>query len=293
MGMKHMVFFLLVVINLSMFAQARTYSVSLFYDIDQTESVDRFQRLDSLYKTLSNNKYAVQILAYADFLSNETYNLALSQRRANRVKSYLLSKRQGPDLIVVSCEGYGEKESSPSESPVGEPFQRRVDVLVKEQFTTKKIGDRENIIHRDTTVHIKPKSSSSNEKKMEELEQGETITLEGLNFIPGRHVPVQSSLPVLEKLLQTMKEHPQLKIEIQGHICCIYEGEDGFDYDTRDMHLSTNRALTVYNYLTKNGISKERMRYKGYGRTQPKIEIERTPEDEQANRRVDIKILEN
>jgi outer membrane protein OmpA-like peptidoglycan-associated protein len=64
------------------------------------------------------------------------------------------------------------------------------------------------------------------------------------------------------------------------------------DTDTHEKKLSLNRARTVYNFLVKNGIDPERLTYKGYGRSHPKISPEMTEADEQANRRVEIKILE-
>jgi flagellar motor protein MotB len=53
-----------------------------------------------------------------------------------------------------------------------------------------------------------------------------------------------------------------------------------------------NRAKFVYDYLIENGIEKERLSYKGYAHTRPKILVENTPEEEQINRRVEIKITE-
>ena len=98
----------------------------------------------------------------------------------------------------------------------------------------------------------------------------------------------------LQKLLKTLKDNPKLKVEIQGHVCCTNNGEDGVDadYDTREPKLSENRAKAIYEYLIDKGIAKSRLTYKGYGRSKPKEPIEDTPEKEQANRRVEILILE-
>jgi len=124
------------------------------------------------------------------------------------------------------------------------------------------------------------------------LKKGESLAVEGLLFMPGRHVPLESSHRVIAQLVETLKEHADLKIEIQGHICC-YDGDtDGYDHDTRDHKLSENRAKIVYNYLIKYGIDEDRLTHKGYGHKYPKIFPEQTPYDEQMNRRVEIKIVE-
>ena len=88
-----------------------------------------------------------------------------------------------------------------------------------------------------------------------------------------------------------MQDNPDLKIEIQGHICCSPGPEDGYDPDTDDFRLSRNRAKEVYNYLVKNGIAPERMKYRGFGHSRPKVK-ETSPETLQINRRVEIMILE-
>ena len=69
-------------------------------------------------------------------------------------------------------------------------------------------------------------------------------------------------------------------IEIGGHVCCA-----------SDMPLSVQRAQTVYNYLTKKGISEDRMEWKGYSRNKPLFAVDTTDETARANRRVEITVL--
>ena len=82
-----------------------------------------------------------------------------------------------------------------------------------------------------------------------------------------------------------MEENPKLKIEIQGHICCV-AGEDVKD-------VSTARARAVYNYLLRSKIDRKRMTYKGYGSSRPLHPIpEKTVQEEDENRRVEILIVD-
>jgi outer membrane protein OmpA-like peptidoglycan-associated protein len=99
-------------------------------------------------------------------------------------------------------------------------------------------------------------------------------------------------MPVLVKLVETLKKETNLRIEIQGHVCCFDGNDDGFDYDNLDHQLSVNRAKAVYDYLIKNGIEASRLTYKGYGYSDPKVFPEITPQDEQMNRRVEVKVLD-
>ena len=285
--MKYSIIFLAIFLTiLKSQAQNKTFTVSLFYEINETESNVNFKRLDSVLSSEAKNTLTISIYGYADFLSNTDYNQNLSIKRATSVKEYLLSKK--PSLTIEKCIGIGEKNSQDNSSPFGEPSQRRVDVVVAVAFPFKKIGERENI----TQKKEKPVDVGGG-KNLNTLAKGESISFEGLNFIPGRHVLVKSAIPILESVLETLKEHPNLKVEIQGHICCIDDDIDGIDYDTQKMNLSESRAEAIYSYLIRNGINKNRLAYKGYGHTQPKIKIEKSPEDEQMNRRVEFKILEN
>jgi outer membrane protein OmpA-like peptidoglycan-associated protein len=49
----------------------------------------------------------------------------------------------------------------------------------------------------------------------------------------------------------------------------------------------------VNDYLVKNGIDASRLTYKGYGHSRPKVSPEKSPADEQMNRRVEILVLDN
>ncbi|MCH8904808.1 MAG: OmpA family protein [Bacteroidetes bacterium] len=125
-----------------------------------------------------------------------------------------------------------------------------------------------------------------------QLEVGETLILENIYFLPGRHFVREESLPELKKLLKILQEHEEIKIEIQGHICCHPGTGDGYDFDTKENKLSINRAKYIYDYLIRWGIDKNRLRYKGFGRTKPLILPEITVDDENKNRRVEIMIIE-
>jgi hypothetical protein len=51
-----------------------------------------------------------------------------------------------------------------------------------------------------------------------------------------------------------MKEHPGLKLEIDGFVCCMPETMDGWDIETKKQDLSVQRAKYVYDYLARRGI---------------------------------------
>ncbi|HWY10012.1 MAG TPA: OmpA family protein [Bacteroidia bacterium] len=277
--------FALCIVSFGCFSQKKADTLRLYYAINETASQHNFSRIDSAIKALNGKLIDVGIFGYADFLSDDKYNIMLSQKRADAVRKYLETKAPPSQMNIYTTEGKGETFSKDNSSPEGEPKQRRVDIYF-EPVTVINISEARLETPKDSA----PKPESK--KKIEELNTGESLAIEGLSFVPGRHLILQSSVPALQKLLKTLKNNPKLKVEIQGHVCCTNNGEDGVDYDTREPKLSENRAKAIYEYLIDKGISKSRLSYKGYGRTKPKEPIEDSPEKEQANRRVEVLVLE-
>lgn len=122
-------------------------------------------------------------------------------------------------------------------------------------------------------------------KKVGEAKIGEKLKIDNLNFVINTFAVVPESRGKLYELLVVLEKKPSLKIEIQGHLCCM-------PVDRTD--LSTQRAKAIYNFLVKNNINKERLSYKGFGSTMPIYPLPEKDENERAaNRRVEILIVEN
>jgi outer membrane protein OmpA-like peptidoglycan-associated protein len=120
---------------------------------------------------------------------------------------------------------------------------------------------------------------------------GEHIILKNIYFSGGRHSFLAKSYSALDDLLETMKKIPTLVVEIQGHVCC-HEGDgDEIDFDSGLPVLSVTRAKAVHDFLIENEIDKKRISYKGLAHKFPLIKIEKSEEDAEANRRVEIKII--
>jgi len=157
---------------------------------------------------------------------------------------------------------------------------------VKEQMGVDSI----NVVMVDSTftLPVKPKKVFD-EESTPEMNKGDEIIMDGLNFYPGSHRTLPEAKPILRKLLQTLQENPTLMIEIQGHVCCASKpNEDGLDDETGDFKLSWNRAQYVRDYLIQNGIAQERISYRGFAMTRPLIYPEKTIQDQIKNRRVEI-----
>lgn len=114
--------------------------------------------------------------------------------------------------------------------------------------------------------------------------RGTLIALKDINFYLNTFAVMPSSKRAIDELIYVMNNNKKLKIEIQGHICCI-------DRDAKN--LSLERARQVKRILVSSGISEKRIKVIGFGVSKPKFPIPEKSEFEAArNRRVEIMILE-
>jgi outer membrane protein OmpA-like peptidoglycan-associated protein len=74
-------------------------------------------------------------------------------------------------------------------------------------------------------------------------------------------------------------------IQLEGHT-------DNQGSPEANLKLSQQRVEAVKTYLTKKGVSKNRIKTKAFGGSQP-IRNEMTQEDRALNRRVEMRILKN
>jgi outer membrane protein OmpA-like peptidoglycan-associated protein len=88
-----------------------------------------------------------------------------------------------------------------------------------------------------------------------------------------------------------MKQHPGLRFEIQGYVCCVPEESDGYDIESHAADLSVQRAKYVYLFLKGNGVDSTRISYMGFGARHKIFPMERNDEEMKRNRRVEIKVL--
>jgi OOP family OmpA-OmpF porin len=88
------------------------------------------------------------------------------------------------------------------------------------------------------------------------------------------------SLPLLDTIADVLKDHLEIRIEIQGHT-------DSSGDDDVSMRLSQSRADLVMRYLVERGVDPSRLTAVGYGETRP-IESNRTSQGREINRRLEF-----
>jgi outer membrane protein OmpA-like peptidoglycan-associated protein len=125
-----------------------------------------------------------------------------------------------------------------------------------------------------------------NVAKVERVSEGIKLTFDSqLLFDFGKASLRESYKDDLWKLGNTLKQYPETDLLIVGHT-------DNVGSESFNEALSKKRAKTVSNELTSTGISKNRIKVKGKGETQPS-ETNETDLGRSQNRRVEIAIYAN
>jgi len=280
--MKTLLIFLFIALGIIVNAQPAERFV-VHFDFDKYEITPQAkQRLDSfLRSTPVSSIKKIDLSGHCDAIGSNSYNDRLSEKRVDAVKNYLLAHNVGD--VFDNVKGFGKHQPLNTNSSAEERYMnRRVEINIERSQEEK------------TTVTIVPpvkKEQTLSEKiKDTATKTGTNIVLKNMNFYGGLHRMMPESIPVLRELLQTMQQNPTLVIEIHGHICCEIGPQEGFDNETGTRTLSLNRARVVYQYLVQNGISPQRLSYRGFGHQFP-LYPDDTDEHKLLNRRVEIKII--
>jgi outer membrane protein OmpA-like peptidoglycan-associated protein len=242
----------------------------------------------------------VAINGYTDEVGTSGYNDTLARRRVDCVFSLVKGKIQIREDYKSRSFGENFQQSKvKSENRKVTIFYLLEKDLVREDEILG-IKKSEPIVEKPKKVFKYPSELSIENpdgtltdyklnvefmKQVSEAKTGEKLKIDNLNFVINTFAIVNESRGKLYELLLVMQNNPKLKIEIQGHLCCMTK-------DRAD--LSTQRAKAISSFLRQKGIDSARITYKGFGVSDPIFAIPETNEGQRAaNRRVEILIIEN
>ncbi|MBC7758620.1 MAG: OmpA family protein [Phormidesmis sp. FL-bin-119] len=104
---------------------------NLEYDFDKPSVRDSYyKKLDQLADAVKNDGYAVSLKGHADAIGAYKYNWVLSDKRAENVKEYLVSKGVKSDRIITTPFGSTVPIAS-NETEAGRQKNRRVEIELK------------------------------------------------------------------------------------------------------------------------------------------------------------------
>lgn len=119
-----------------------------------------------------------------------------------------------------------------------------------------------------------------------ETDNGSAILVnlpDGVTFATDSSAISPTFRATLDQIAQSLCDYPNSLIDVYGHT-------DSTGSDQYNQALSERRAKAVSDYLTSRGVAAARVRWQGFGETQP-IASNDTLDGRAKNRRVEIKIV--
>jgi outer membrane protein OmpA-like peptidoglycan-associated protein len=229
----------------------------------------------------------LSITGSTDEVGSSGYNDTLSQKRVNTIFAFINGKiKIRSDFKTVSLGENGATSKNKAENR-----KAIIHYLLEKDLARENeiLGIKPKIEVQEEIVPIEEETmnfpdGATLEDKIELSKKGTLIRLNDINFYVNTFAIMPNSKRSITDLVRILDKYPKIKIEIQGHICCV-------DKDVKN--LSLDRAKQVKRILVYEGINDRRITVKGFGVSKPKYTIPEKSEFEAAqNRRVEIMILD-
>ena len=252
------------------------------FDVSKTEN----KKLQDWIVANKNCKI-VAINGYTDEIGSNGFNDTLAKKRVDFIFNQIKDKvKIREDFKSRSFgENFNQSKNKAENRKVIIYYILPKDLAREEEILgikPKEVAPEEIVPIEEETMNF-PENATL-EDKIKLSKKGTLIRLNDVNFYINSFSIVPASKRAIDELILVMNEFPKLKIEIQGHICCMPK-------DARN--LSLERARQVKRILVSEGIGEKRVQTKGFGVSKPKFPIPEKSEFEAArNRRVEIMILD-
>lgn len=254
---------LLIIICLSFqfaFAQKeikhQVYFLTDEYEIPETEE----SRLLLFLSEIENmDIQKISIYGFCDDRGSDSYNMVLSQQRADAIKE-VFSNNEFDESVITNVDGKGEillNVVNDNDLYKIRGLNRKVEIIVQPYDPP-----REKIVEA-------PKKETTEDLLRGELKEGDKIQLENILFRTGYSYLTKESKAKLDEIAKILVERTDIYFNIEGHVCCTQGARDAIDRKTKKRNLSLARAKTVYDYLADKGVKRYRMKFVGQRRKFP------------------------
>lgn len=200
----------------------------------------------------------ISIYGFTDDRGSASYNMTLSQNRANSIK-LIFSNNEFDESIITNVDGKGKillKVVQEENVNQIRSLNRKVEIIVK-PFDPPK------------PQKVVEKQKTASEILAGDIKIGDYILLDNLLFKTGYSYLLPESVKTLQDVSKVLLDRPDIYFTIQGHVCCTQNSRDANDRKTKKRNLSVARAKYVYDYMVKKGVDPKRMKYVGMRRKFP------------------------
>ncbi|HLV14631.1 MAG TPA: OmpA family protein [Xanthomarina sp.] len=253
--------FVLMILSLGFSVTAQTELIhEVYFETDKFEvpSTEHNRLLLFLSDIESLDIEKITIYGFTDDRGSDSYNLILSQERANAIKT-IFSNNEFDESIITNVDGKGKvliKVVQEEDLNKIRGLNRKVEIIV-------------HPFNPPREIKLPEKKDISDALLDENLKAGDKIRLENILFKTGYSILLPESKKTLEKMADVLVKRKDIYFTIQGHVCCTQYSRDAIDRKTKQRNLSVARAKYIYDYLAKKGIDKRRMKYVGMRRKFP------------------------
>lgn len=279
--MNKLIVFILLLFNCNVIFSQKEFTHDVYFDSDKfvVPSTEENRLLLFISTLVDMDIESISIYGFCDDVGAHTYNLKLSQQRANAIKTIFSNNEISEDLIT-NVDGKGEvllKIVNEKNILKIRGLNRKVEIIVKEKMPEPVIEKPKEIVSS-----IDTEKTIAEHIKTDRLKVGDKLVFENILFKTGYSSVVPGSIKTLTEIAKSLVERDGIYFTIQGHVCCTQNSRDAIDRKTKLRNLSEARAKYIYDYFAKKGVSKKRMRYLGMRR---KFPLGGDPKDD---RRVEI-----
>ena len=133
------------------------------------------------------------------------------------------------------------------------------------------------------TLQTETKKVAAPTLQVDSLALGQTYTIASIYYTTESHLLDHDAQILLRNFASYLKQQTNISLQINGHT-------DDLGSENSNLLLSEKRAKEVVRFLVEQGIEANRLSYKGFGESQPKVPND-SSENRALNRRTDFEIL--
>lgn len=187
--------------------------------------------------------------------------------------------------LTTDFEATGKEKVMVISSGSSSDYKKMIDSNIEKFMIISMGGPRRlrYVIDNLSLTKIETETEKLYTEKYDSLKAGEKIILNNIYFDFNKSELRYDSFEELDKLKKYLEDHKNAVVQISGHT-------DNFGTAEYNDKLSLDRAKAVVEYLTRKGISSERLSYKGFGKNFP-IESNDTSNGRQKNRRIEVLVI--